>query len=282
MTILKYSFLPLFLLGGNFLALQIINYELNHLFFIPLIFLFILLSFVAERVLPYQRAFNQPQQDTCRDTLHAIINETITALGLLMMPLLPMVDLSLALWPSQLPNWQQLLLAIFIADIGITLTHYISHHSDFLWKFHAVHHSVKRMYGFNGLMKHPLHQMLETSIGVFPLIILGIPDEILALLAIAVTLQLLTQHSNVDYATGPLKYVLAINCVHRFHHLNNSAEGNVNFGLFSQFTDLLLGTRYYDQHKSFNKQNLGISSAPNYPDNYLDQLLQPFRKPDIS
>ena len=83
-----------------------------------------------------------------------------------------------------------------------------------------------------GLMKHPLHQLIETTAGVAPLLLMGAPTEIMVLLATAVTLQLLLQHSNVAYYAGPLKFVLAINAVHRFHHLNTAEEGDVNFGSF--------------------------------------------------
>lgn len=43
-----------------------------------------------------------------------------------------------------------------MADLGITLMHWLSHRSALLWRLHAVHRSVHRIYGLNGLMKHPL------------------------------------------------------------------------------------------------------------------------------
>ena len=78
------------------------------------------------------------------------------------------------LWPDHWPLALQLLLAIALADLGITLVHYASHRSPLLWRLHAVHHSVTRLYGFNGLMKHPLHQLLETLGGTLPLLLLGL------------------------------------------------------------------------------------------------------------
>ncbi len=47
-----------------------------------------------------------------------------------------------------------------------------------MWRLHAVHPSIRRSYGLNGLMKHPLHQTLETIGGVAPLLILGIPVHV--------------------------------------------------------------------------------------------------------
>ena len=113
----------------------------------------------------------------------------------------------------------QLLIAVLVADFGITTIHLASHKVGWLWRLHAVHHSVRRFYGFNGLMKHPLHQTIEMAGGVLPLIVLGIPVEVAAALSVCVAVQLLLQHANVDYRIGPLRSVLALNEGHRFHHL---------------------------------------------------------------
>ena len=132
------------------------------------------------------------------------------------------------------------------------------------------------MYGFNGLMKHPLHQLIETLAGATPLLLMGIPQEVLQLFVVAVVLQLLLQHSNVAYFVGPLRHVLAVNILHRFHHLKTAEEGDVNFGLFTTFTDRLLGTAFFDRDRVIISDDLGIASQPEYPINYLDQLVQPF------
>lgn len=182
------------------------------------------------------------------------------------------------IWPSGWPLAFQLLLAILISDVGITLAHFASHRLSSLWRLHAVHHSVKRLYGFNGLMKHPLHQLIETVAGTTPLLFVGVPQNVLMLLVVAVVLQLLLQHSNVAYFTGPLRRVLAINAVHRFHHLNTAEEGDVNFGLFTTLTDRLLGTAYFDSERTIGTKDLGIASTPNYPADYWQQLMQPFRR----
>ncbi len=134
------------------------------------------------------------------------------------------------------------------------------------------------MYGLNGLMKHPLHQFIETLAGVSPLLLMGVSQDVLSLLIVAVVLQLLLQHSNVAYFTGPLKYLLAINAIHRFHHLKTAEEGDVNFGLFTTLTDFCLGTVFYDRKRAIGSNDLGIGDQPIYPVSYLKQLIQPFRR----
>ena len=278
MWLVRLLYLPLFLLVGNGVAVYLVAEDFNAGWLGLLILVFIGISFATERLIPYDRAFNEPQQDQRRDVLHALMNESLNVIGIAVLPLIAGLLVLAPIWPSSWPLLFQLLLAILISDIGITLAHFASHRLRLLWRLHAVHHSVKRLYGFNGLMKHPLHQFIETVAGTTPLLIIGVPQNVLMLLVVAVVFQLLLQHSNVAYFTGPLKKVLAINSVHRFHHLNTAKEGDVNFGLFTTLTDRFLGTAYFDSERTIGTKDLGIASEPNYPTNYWQQLMQPFQR----
>jgi sterol desaturase/sphingolipid hydroxylase (fatty acid hydroxylase superfamily) len=170
----------------------------------------------------------------------------------------------------------QVLVAIAIADLGITVVHLASHKIAILWRFHAVHHSITRFYGLNGLMKHPLHQTVEMAAGVAPLILIGLPVNVASVLALAVAIQLLLQHSNADYRIGPAKYVLALNEGHRFHHLKWAGIGDVNFGLFTLIWDHLMRTYSYDPTRQFDSTQLGMAAKPDYPTGYVAQLIYPF------
>ena len=234
-------------------------------------------SFMAEWWLPYEPRWNRAQDDRLRDVLHALVNESLSALGLLALPALAGLLSLGSLWPSSWPLWLQVLLAIVIADCGITLAHYFSHRWHWLWRLHAVHHSVQRLYGFNGLMKHPLHQAIEASAGLLPLLLLGIPQSVATLLAFAIAIQLLLQHSNVDMRLGPLRWIFAWAPVHRFHHMKYGRAGDVNFGLFFTLWDWLLGTVFYTDKHRMGCGDLGIGSRPDFPVDYLGQLLDPLQ-----
>ncbi len=235
------------------------------------------LSWAAERCIPYQADWNRPQGDTARDLSHALVNEGLCALGIWALPQVQAWLPHARLWPAQwAPGWQWLL-AVIAADLGITLMHRASHHVPVLWRFHAVHHSVTRMHGLNGLLKHPVHLMLEMAAGVLPLVLLGLPQAVATLLAFSIALQLLLQHSNADMRTGPLLKLLALAPYHRFHHLRSAREGNVNFGLFLTLWDRLLGEAVEDPGRRFQSADLGIEDRPDYPVAYLQQLLEPLR-----
>ncbi|MGV8664010.1 sterol desaturase family protein, partial [Pseudomonas aeruginosa] len=128
------------------------------------------LSFLAERLLPYSPRWNRPHSDRLLDVLPASVNECLHALGFLSLPLLAGFLCFWPVWPQAWPLCLQLLLAIVLSLLSITLVHYAIFRSALLWRLHSVHHCVQRLYGFNGLMKHPLHLVLEALGGTLPLL----------------------------------------------------------------------------------------------------------------
>ncbi|MNF61820.1 Fatty acid hydroxylase superfamily protein [compost metagenome] len=276
-TIIAGLYAPVF--WGGFIGAGVWLIGVGGLSTLWLMLLFIaalLVSFLAEWTVPYEACWNRSAGDRRRDILHALINETLGALGLLALPALVALLAIEGAWPRGWPLWLQLGLAIFVADAGVSLMHYASHRLPWLWRLHAVHHSVQRLYGFNGLMKHPLHQMLEASAGLLPLLVLGIPQDIAALLAFSIAIQLLLQHSNVDMRPGPWRWIFAWAPMHRFHHMKYGKAGDVNFALFFNLWDWLLGTVFYTQDYQIRQGDLGIGSRPDFPVDYVAQLLDPF------
>ena len=277
--LIRYGLFPFMLLGVNGIAIVIVESGAANALLLPLLLAAIGLMFMAERLLPYNPDFNRSQGDLGRDIWHFIFNKFNEQGSLLLLPLLIAVLPYGNLWPEQLPFALQVIQAVIIIDLGITLAHYWSHRLPLLWRFHAVHHSVKRFYGFNGLMKHPLHQAFETAVGATPLVLLGVPFEVAIAMAFCIATQLLLQHSNVDMRLGPFKYLFAANEVHRFHHRKEKGIGDVNFGLFTTLWDHLLGTFHYENKRAaFTSDDLGIGSQPDYPQDYIGQLIQPFRR----
>lgn len=273
--LLVYIYAPAFLIGFMGLGLTVIEAGGDPRWLVPLVGAAILISLGVEWVIPYEPRWNLSKGDTRRDLLHAAVNELLTVLSVSLIPLLAMVMPSPGLWPTSWPLWLQLGLAMVIADFGITLTHFASHRWVLLWRLHAVHHSVQRLYGFNGLMKHPAHQIIETVAGSLPLLLLGLPYPVGMLLGFAVVIQLLLQHSNADYRLGPLGYLWAAAPGHRHHHLAHPSLGDVNFGLFTLLWDHALGT--FVLHRPAPRDGeLGITDRPDYPVAYFPQLIEPF------
>jgi sterol desaturase/sphingolipid hydroxylase (fatty acid hydroxylase superfamily) len=276
--LLRYAYAPLMLVGANGLAIHLVLRGAHSAWLLLLLLCAIAASFLVERIIPYEASWNVDHGDTLRDTAHAAINETLSVVSIAVLPAIAARASIGDLWPRSQPFVVQVLLSILVMDAGITLAHYASHRIAILWRLHAVHHSIERLYGFNGLMKHPLHQLIEMTSGVAPLVLLGLPQDVAIVLGLATAIQLLMQHSNADYRIGPLRYVLALNEGHRFHHLKWPEIGDVNFGLFTLIWDRLLGTHRFDPRQRFTSHDLGIEAEPQYPARYLDQLAAPFRR----
>lgn len=276
-SLFRYGYVPMMLIGVNGAAIAVAQAPWAQVWMAALILFAIALSFAAERVVPYRRDWNRSLGDGPRDVAHAFVNETALLLTVLVVPALAALTPLRGWWPSSAPFVVQVLIAVVVTDLGVTSMHMASHRVGWLWRLHAVHHSVRRFYGFNGLMKHPLHGALELAAGVTPLLVLGLPKAVAEVLTVAIAVQLLLQHSNADYRIGSLRKLLALNEGHRFHHLRWAGIGDVNFGLFTLTWDHLLRTFSFDADRRFSSDDLGMAAKPNYPVGYVAQLAEPFR-----
>ena len=212
--------------------------------------------------------------------VNAVTQLSLVTLLVLAVPAVVGVAPTFVSWPDGVQFLLQVVFAVVVLDIGITVAHWWSHRNDWLWRFHAVHHSATRMYGFNGLVKHPVHQAIETAAGMLPLVLLGVPGDVATAVAGLVVVQLLLQHSNVDYRVGLLRRWVALNEGHRLHHVARVPDGDVNFGLFLLIWDRLLGTYADPTARSVAGDELGIAGRAAYPVDYVDQLREPFRRPN--
>lgn len=278
----RYGFVPFMLLGLNGAAYFVVANGHSYAWLVLLLIVGFASAFAAERILPYFDEWNVDQGDVRSNVWHALVYEGSSAAGMIMIPvtvyLFPLEpDSLLKQWPVEWPMLAQLLFAIIFADLAFTIIHFLSHRWAPLWRLHAVHHGVSRLYGFNGLVRHPLHQMLDMAIGTAPLAAFGMPLEIAVLLGFAISIQLIIQHSNVDHNLGPFQNHLSIGRLHHLHHVSWGTEGDCNFGLFFTIWDRIFGTFKPEPSRQVQAHDLGIDDVPNFPKPYLAQLAFPFR-----
>ncbi|MEL7303895.1 MAG: sterol desaturase family protein, partial [Pseudomonadota bacterium] len=274
---IRFGYVPLMLVGFNGAGLAIVFAGASYFWIAAVLLLAIATSFACERLLPVHDDWNEDQGDSPANLLHAFVYEFNSILGVLLIPLLVWMLPSGDLWPTSWPVVLQLLLAIVMADMAFTAIHYLSHRIPLLWRLHAIHHGVGRLYGFNGLVRHPLHQSLDMIVGTLPLVLLGMPTDVAILLGLAITIQLMIQHANVDYELGPFRGVLSIGQLHHLHHVNWGTEGDCNFGLFFTVWDRLIGSYNDRPSRTIEAGDMGIDEVPQFPKGYFEQLLFPLR-----
>ncbi len=268
-AVARYGYVPFMLIGLNGAGIVFTAGGAQKYWLLAVLVVAITTTFLVELVIPYDTAWNRDRADSTRDRIHVAVNETLILASVAAIPLLAAIVPAPPLWPHSWPFIAQVLAAILVADLGITVVHLASHKIGVLWRFHAVHHSVTRFYGLNGQMKHPP----APNRGDGRRRRTADPDRAArrrsSVLALAVAIQLL-QHSNADYRIGPpAKYVLALNEGHRFHHLKWAGVGDVNFGLFTLVWDHLMRTYAYDATWRFDSTQLGMAAKPDYPPHQL-------------
>ena len=282
-TMVRYGYVPFMLIGLNGAAYYVVAYGHSYMWLLPLLALAFATAHIAERVIPFHEEWNHSHGgDEKANFWHTIVYEGTSAMGVLMIPLVAyLLQLKpgglIGIWPREWPILIQLVMALVIADFMFTLIHWLSHKYSALWRLHAVHHGANRIYSFNGLVRHPLHQALDMAIGTAPMAICGMPFEVAALLGFVISVQLIVQHSNVDAALGPFRNHLSIGRIHHLHHVNWGKEGDVNFGLFLTLWDRMFGTFAPEPPRPITATDMGVDDAPQFPSSYLEHLAFPFR-----
>ncbi len=138
--------------------------------------------------------------------------------------------------------WIQIPAAIIIADIGFYAAHRLFHAVPFLWRFHAIHHSIEELDWLAAHRVHPLDQVITSGFSMLPLLALGFSDAAIAGYALSYLLQSHLVHANVRIPFGPLTRLVASPHYHHWHHANVPGLHDKNFSAQLTFMDRLFGT----------------------------------------
>jgi sterol desaturase/sphingolipid hydroxylase (fatty acid hydroxylase superfamily) len=284
-AIVRYGYAPFMMLGLTAAAYYVVS-ELAvagdnpwaYLLLAPLLAVAYATAFGAEKVAPFFDEWNDHHEhgDTPTTLLHILVYEYQSIVGVVLIPVICWLFPFQGLWPTQWPMWAQVIVAFVISDFMFMIMHYLSHRYAPLWRLHAVHHGVGRLYGMNGVMRHPAHQVIDMVIANAPLVIMGMPIPVAVMLGFMISITLIVQHSNVDARLGPLQKHLSIGRVHHLHHVNWGTEGDCNFGLLLTVWDRLLGTFHEKPPREITAKDLGVDEVPNFPKGYVEQFLFPF------
>jgi sterol desaturase/sphingolipid hydroxylase (fatty acid hydroxylase superfamily) len=145
-------------------------------------------------------------------------------------------------WVQSLPLAVQVFALLFFADLVFYWIHRIFHTTPALWRFHAVHHSSEYMDWMASSRTHFLETLLDRSMVMVPLYLLGTTETALNIYAVWVGFQAVFIHANVDVPTGPLKYLLVTPQFHHWHHSSEKPAIYTNYGATFPIFDYLFGT----------------------------------------
>jgi sterol desaturase/sphingolipid hydroxylase (fatty acid hydroxylase superfamily) len=242
-----------------------------------------LLILALERIFPAYASWQRSHGDVLVDLSHAVSVSLTNRIAQLAIPLLLLPpagalasNAGLGLWPAHWHWLAQLALALVIAEFFQYWLHRLMHERDALWRFHATHHSAPRLYFLNAARFHPIDILLDTSIGLTPLVLLGAPAETLALFALFGAVLGYLQHSNLELRLGPLNYLFSMAELHRWHHSRDLRQANTNYGSNLSIWDLAFRTFFWPRGER-PPETIGIPNLAAFPHSYLAQLASPFR-----
>jgi len=241
---------------------------------------------VLEGLFPYDRDWSHSKGDlgldvawfTTNSVLNRVLEPPILAAGVAAGAWLS-VRVGANVWPTGWPLLAQLVIALVVAEWVEYWVHRLMHENEFLWRFHALHHSAPRLYWLNAVRFHPV-DTLALGIGkLIPLALLGAPASVFALVNVFSAVHGSVKHANIPARIGPLNWVFSMAELHRWHHSPIVAEANHNYGGNLIFWDVVFGTRYLpaDRRPPSNVGLAEVADHPRYPMDYLGQLLAPLR-----
>ena len=239
-----------------------------------------LIFVVIEKLFPLYKGQAIFRKEWQTDLKHFAVNHFIVGLALLTVNFLLhhlfgwLVSSDFQQTVQHIPFLPQLLLCVLVADLAQYWTHRAYHEVPFLWRFHAVHHSVKTMDWLAGSRQHMLELIFTRVCVLAPLYILGFSEAAMNGYILIVGFQAVFNHANVHLPWGPLKYVLVTPDFHHWHHASDDEAIDRNYAAHYAFLDYLFGTAV----KSKNKFPERYGVVGDYmPDGFVKQQVFPFR-----
>lgn len=236
---------------------------------------------LLERVMPHETQWLPSDGQTFANLAHTLMSkgtvQTLiifsSAIGLAAY-ITPVSEPGHGIWPRDWPLWIQVIMGVVISEFALYWGHRLAHEWPLLWRFHAIHHSVVKLWIVNTGRFHFVDSLKSIVLGMTALLALGAPMEVLTWLsAITAYIGILT-HCNVEMRFGFLSYIFNTPGLHRWHHSRKLREGNTNYGENIMLWDIVFGTWFNEARRP--PANIGISES--MPPRFIDQLIWPFRR----
>jgi sterol desaturase/sphingolipid hydroxylase (fatty acid hydroxylase superfamily) len=243
--------------GGGILAIGLL-----FILFVPM-----------EKLFPFrpQRVF---RPGLVTDLTHLLVNRIFITVGSIVMAVimaLPLIWLRSFHVADHLSTGAAIAVSIPLVFVANYWGHRLTHRVPFLWRFHAVHHSIEQMDWVASARLHPLDSAFTQAFTIVPLFLLGFSGTAFASVAVFLTLLALFQHANVRITFPVVRWIIPTPQWHHWHHAIDAEARDTNFGL--PIVDKLFGTAYLPK----NRRPSGFGTHDPVPqDGYLRHLAYPF------
>ena len=168
--------------------------------------------------------------------------------------------------------WIQVIMLIICGDLYYYWAHRAFHAVPFLWRFHAIHHSVEDMDWVAAHRTHPIDTGLTNSGFVIVALLFSFHPAAMAIHGLQFAWHSLLKHSNVNVSWGILRWLYVTPTFHHWHHGNTREAWDKNFSAQFPVWDILFGTAIMKEEE--NPEKYGVDDPVPY--NFVGQLSYPF------
>ncbi len=234
--------------------------------------------YFLERAMPHEKTWMASDGQTIANIAHTLTSKGTVQLLIIFGGVIGLAGMfesgamDRGIWPASWPLSAQIALGVVASEFALYWSHRIAHEIPFLWRFHAVHHSVLKLWFVNTGRFHFIDSLKSIVLGMIPLVILGAPLEIVQWQAAITAFIGMLTHCNVEMRFGPLSRVFNTPELHRWHHSRKLEEGNRNYGENVVIWDQIFGTYINPDRRP--PDNIGIADF--MPEKFTHQLLWPF------
>ena len=155
---------------------------------------------------------------------------------------------------NDLPLWLRIVAGLLIGDLGAYWAHRVTHRSNFLWRFHKVHHAPEHIDWLVNTRAHPVDIAFTRLCGLVPIYALSLaspatPEGSLVpfIVSYAGVVWAFFIHANVRWRLGPLEWIVASPAFHHWHHTNDEHRDH-NYAAMFPIYDRLFGTHHLPDH----------------------------------
>jgi len=176
------------------------------------------------------------------------------------------ITTGMSTWPWLL----QAFVFFIVNDFARYWLHRWHHESDFLWRFHRVHHTVQHMDAMSTFRVHIIEAAMKYGLIVLPFHFAHCDKTVIIIYSTVDILKGFWHHANMRTHIGWFNYIFNSAELHWWHHSTEEKGQRANYGSVLSIWDWVFGTAYYSKNEW--PTTIGVEGMDHFPERYHELL----------
>ena len=172
------------------------------------------------------------------------------------------------------PIWLQFIELLIVVDFTTYWLHRAMHEVNFLWRFHAIHHSTEQMDWLASSRLHIVEVLMTRFIATLPIFLLGFHTSAVFAYLVFISFHAIFIHSNVRFRFPYLRWLIATPEFHHWHHSSEQPAIDKNYAAFIPLYDVIFKSIYMPNHLASVYGTVGYK----IPNSFVKQFMWPFKR----